>query len=193
MDVIKTSVSWGKNQNYTLTGYRSDMHKDTVKIRNVLAHLKLSFEILISDPNKKLLIHKDFSSVADPESGAFLTPGSGIRDKSRVGIRIRDKQPGSYFLELRTLFFGLKYLNSLMRIRDGKNSDPGWEKVGSGIGKNNPDPLHWIFPSIKPTYWVLRHEVYPPLPPPRRATFWIRPKGKKNLDLLKQFTSHHQI
>jgi hypothetical protein len=22
-------------------------------------------------------------------------------------------------------FFGLKYLNSLMRIRDGKNSDPG--------------------------------------------------------------------
>ncbi len=26
---------------------------------------------------------------------------------------------------LETIFLGLKYLNSLMRIRDGKNSDPG--------------------------------------------------------------------
>jgi hypothetical protein len=67
-------------------------------------------------------------------------PGSGIRDE----------QPGSYFLELRNHFFaflGLKYLNSLMRIRDpgsgmetvrirdGKKSDPG-----SGI--NIPDPQH---------------------------------------------------
>jgi hypothetical protein len=31
--------------------------------------------------------------------------------------------------------FPLKYLNSLMRIRD-----PGWKKVGSGI--NIPDPPH---------------------------------------------------
>jgi hypothetical protein len=40
-----------------------------------------------------------FSSVADPDpgSGAFLTPGSGIRDE----------QPGSYFLELRNHFFCL--------------------------------------------------------------------------------------
>jgi hypothetical protein len=35
------------------------------------------------------------SSVADPGSGAFLTPGSGIRDE----------QPGSYFLELRKTIF----------------------------------------------------------------------------------------
>jgi hypothetical protein len=28
-------------------------------------------------------------------------------------------------------------------IRDGKNSDPGWKKVGSGI--NIPDPQHWYF------------------------------------------------
>ncbi len=34
----------------------------------------------------------------------------------------------------------IKYLNSLMRIRDGDNSDPGWKKVGSGI--NIPDPQH---------------------------------------------------
>jgi hypothetical protein len=34
------------------------------------------------------------SSVADPGSGAFLTPGSGIRDEQR----------GSYFRELRDNF-----------------------------------------------------------------------------------------
>jgi hypothetical protein len=57
------------------------------------------------------------ASVADPDPGlgAFLTPGSGIRDgrKSASGSGIRDEQPGSYFLELRNHFFaflGLKYL-----------------------------------------------------------------------------------
>ncbi len=76
------------------------------------------------------------TSVADPD------PGSGIRclfdpwirDPGRVESKnpdpesgIRDEQPGTYFLELRNHFFGLKYLNSLMRIRDPgwKNSDPG--------------------------------------------------------------------
>jgi hypothetical protein len=60
--------------------------------------------------------------------------GSGIR-LFTSGSGIRDEQPGSYFLELRNNFLGLKYLNSLMRIRDGKNSDPGsgLEKVGSDI------------------------------------------------------------
>jgi hypothetical protein len=75
-------------------------------------------------------------------------PGSGMN------------HPGSYFLELRNHFFGLKYrvlkfldadLGSGMeknsdprsgmeksRIRDRKKSDPG-----SGIGKNIPDPQHW--------------------------------------------------
>ncbi len=48
--------------------------------------------------------------------------------KSASGSGIRDEQPGSYFLELRNHFFGLKYLNSLMRIRD-----PGWRQFGSGI------------------------------------------------------------
>jgi hypothetical protein len=77
-----------------------------------------------------------YSSVADPDpaSGDFLTPGSGIRDE----------QPGSYFLQFRNHFFGLKYikyLNSLMRIRD-----PGWKKVGSGI--NIPDPQHCFIPVL---------------------------------------------
>ncbi len=61
-----------------------------------------------------------------------------IRDgrKSASGSGIWDEQPGSYFLELRNHFFaflGLKYLNSLMRIRD-----PGWKSVGSGIRDKHP-------------------------------------------------------
>jgi hypothetical protein len=56
----------------------------------------------------------------DPESGAFLTPESGIRTRIIFYKQI----------------FGLKYLNSLMRIRD-----QGWKKFGFGIldGKNS-DP-----------------------------------------------------
>jgi hypothetical protein len=86
------------------------------------------------------------SRVADPDPGlgAFLTPGSGIRDarKSASGSGIRDEQPGSYFLELRNHFFaflGLKYLNSL-RIRDPRSGmetvrirDPGSEMEKSRI------------------------------------------------------------
>jgi hypothetical protein len=86
--------------------------------------------------------------------GAFLTPGSGIRDgrKSASGSGIRDEQPGSYFLELRNNFFaflGVKILKFFDEdrdpgwrqfesgIRDGKKSDPG-----SGI--NIPDPQHCL-------------------------------------------------
>jgi hypothetical protein len=49
--------------------------------------------------------------------------------KSGSGSGIRDEQPGSYLLELRNHFFGLKYLNSLMWIRDGKKSNPGMGKT----------------------------------------------------------------
>jgi hypothetical protein len=48
----------------------------------------------------------------------------------KSGIRIRDEEPGSYFRELKKRYFGLKYLNSLMWIRD-----PGWKKFGSGMEK----------------------------------------------------------
>ncbi len=44
---------------------------------------------------------------------------------------------GSYFLELKNHFFGLKYTNSLMRIRDGVSSDPG-----SGMGKSRIRDKH---------------------------------------------------
>ncbi len=73
-------------------------------------------------------------SVADPGpgSGAFLTPGSGIRDgqKSASGSGIWDEQPGSYFLELRNHFFWVKTLKFFdadpgSGIRDGDSSDPG--------------------------------------------------------------------
>jgi hypothetical protein len=69
-----------------------------------------------------------------------LTPW--IRDEEKVRIRIRDEQSGSYFLELRNHFLGLKYLNSLMLIRDEKIRirDLGWKKVRSGI--NIPGPQH---------------------------------------------------
>jgi hypothetical protein len=39
---------------------------------------------------------------------------------------------------LETVFFGLKYFNSLMRIRGGKNSDLGWKKFGTGIWDKHP-------------------------------------------------------
>ncbi len=94
-----------------------------------------------------------FFSVADPNTnpgfGAFLIPGSGIPGK---GKKNQDPDPGwrtqiiLYFHEPRNHFFGLKYLSSFMRIRDGKNSDPGWKKISDqGTGINIPDPQHWFF------------------------------------------------
>ncbi len=58
--------------------------------------------------------------------------GSWIRDLGPFG-----PLPGSYFRELRNHFFVLKYLNSLIRIRNAKNSDPV-----SGI--NIPNPQQWL-------------------------------------------------
>ncbi len=59
-------------------------------------------------------------------------------------LRIWDEQPGSYFRELKKHFFGFKYFNSLMRIRDGKIRirDLGRKKFGTWI--NIPDLQHWL-------------------------------------------------
>ncbi len=67
-------------------------------------------------PASKPAEKKVGTSVADPDpgSGAFLTPGSGMGRKSASGSGIRDEQPGSYFLELRNFFLGLKYPGSGM-------------------------------------------------------------------------------
>jgi hypothetical protein len=53
--------------------------------------------------------------------------------KSVSGSRMNNPDHISESLE--TIFWGLKYLNSLMRIRDGRNSYPP-------SGKNIPDPQH---------------------------------------------------
>jgi hypothetical protein len=47
-------------------------------------------------------------------------------------IRIRDEQPGSYFRELRIIFW-VKILKFTDVDPGWKNSDPGWKKFGSGI------------------------------------------------------------
>jgi hypothetical protein len=93
----------------------------------------------------------------DPGSGAFLAPGSGIRDPvlfwppdpgSGIGKNpepwsvIQDEQWTSRIIFVKTQFqfLGLKYLNSwmLIRIRDHVNPWSGKEKIGFGIrgGKN---------------------------------------------------------
>jgi hypothetical protein len=100
---------------------------------------KRLFQYYIGSGSAALTYSIGNNSVADPD------PRLG------ASIRIRDEQPGSYCLELRIHFFtfwGLKYLSSLMRIRD-----PGLRQFGSGIrdGKKSdpgsgidiPDPPHW--------------------------------------------------
>ncbi len=76
----------------------------------------------------------------DPGSGAFFTPGSGMGKKwgSGSGMNNLDHIPES----LETIFWvkTLKFLwceseMEKIRIRDGKNSDPGWKKFWSGMEK----------------------------------------------------------
>ena len=62
------------------------------------------------------------TSFADPGLGAFLIPGSGIRDE----------QPGSYFLELRNHFFGF-FGVKILKFFD---EDPGWRQFGSRMEKS---------------------------------------------------------
>jgi hypothetical protein len=52
--------------------------------------------------------------------------------KSGAGSELRDEQPGSYFLELRNHFWGLKFFDAdpgsgmeKIWVQDGKNSDQG--------------------------------------------------------------------
>jgi hypothetical protein len=98
--------------------------------------------------------------IRDPVPFWPLDPGSGIGKKS--GFNNPD-HTSEQFLEL-------KYLNSLIWIRDGKKSripDPGWKNVGSGM--NVPD-LHTAIPNylkltlpgtmlirlgVKPCSWLM--------------------------------------
>ncbi len=64
--------------------------------------------------------------IRDPVPFWPLDPGSGMGKKSGSGSGMNNPDHISESLE--TIFLGLKYLNSLMRIRD-----TGWKKIGSGI------------------------------------------------------------
>ncbi len=100
-------------------------------------------------------IKGDNTSVAEPD------PGSGM-NKSGSGSGMNSLDHISDSLET---IFGLKYFNPLMRIRDGKSSDPGWEKFRSGI--NIPDPQHWIIHVRLCCRWGCRAQPIPhwqPLP-----------------------------
>jgi hypothetical protein len=98
--------------------------------------------------------------IRDPGLGAFLTPGSGVGESRHPDPGSGMNNPDHFFKSLETillLFWGLKYLNSLMRIRD-----PGWRQFGSGIrdgkksdpgsGINIPDLPHWIFIALPKFY-----------------------------------------
>ncbi len=61
--------------------------------------------------------------VADLGSFAFLTLGSGMGKNSGSGSGMNNQD--HIFERLRNQIFGLKNLNSLMRIWDGKYLDPG--------------------------------------------------------------------
>ncbi len=70
-----------------------------------------------------------FVGVADPGSGAFLTPGSGMINPDRIS---RANKP-IFWVKTLKLFDG--YPGSGMeniRIRDGKHSDPGWKTLDPG-------------------------------------------------------------
>jgi hypothetical protein len=68
---------------------------------------------------------------------------------------------------LKTIF-GLKYLNSFRRIRDGKNLDPGW-KFGSAIRNKHPgsatlltqDPNLWMETGHFSTLFSLLDSPFP--------------------------------
>jgi hypothetical protein len=63
-------------------------------------------------------------------SRLFQCCGSGIRDgrKSASGSGMNNPDHIFRARKIFLLFWGLKYINSLMRIRD-----PGWRPFGSGI------------------------------------------------------------
>jgi hypothetical protein len=84
------------------------------------------------------------TSVADPGSGAFFTPGSGMGEKSGSGSGMNN--PDHIFESLETIFW--------VKILKFFDADSVWKKFGSGIqgGKNSdpgsglniPDPQHWL-------------------------------------------------
>jgi hypothetical protein len=71
----------------------------------------------------------------DLDSGGpktYRSGGSGsatLVESQHPDQGFRMNNPDHIFYRLKTIFFWLKYFNSLMRIRDGDSSDPGWKKL----------------------------------------------------------------
>ncbi len=91
-------------------------------------------------------------SVADPDpgSGTFLTSGSGIRKGKKSDLGSGINIPDHFSKSLET-FLGLKYVNSLMRIRISDPEyfwpwirDPASKNMDQGFGINIPDPQHCV-------------------------------------------------
>jgi hypothetical protein len=101
------------------------------------------------------------SSVADPNpgSGAFLTPGSGMgRESQHSDPGSGMNNPDHNFSSLESIFWGLKYLNSLMRILG-----PGWRQFGSGMEKSRIRDKHpGSATLIRKSYKQLRAETVAP-------------------------------
>jgi hypothetical protein len=133
-------IFWQPTRNFFFTGQTKMGLSPSIVL--VLRNLQLSRKFL--DP---LFLGQVSYSVADTD------PGCGIRFLFDSWIRdpgwVKNQDPSSgsgsemnnpdHIFKSLDQYFKSKYLNSLMRIRDGKNSDPGW-KFGSGI--NIPDPQH---------------------------------------------------
>ena len=86
----------------------------------------------------------------DPGSGAFLTPGSGIRDGYKSGFGSGMNNPNHSSASLETIFWVKihKFFDAdpgsgmeEIQIRDGKNSEAGWKNFGSEI--KIPDAQDW--------------------------------------------------
>jgi hypothetical protein len=56
------------------------------------------------------------NGIRDPRSGAFMTPGFGIRDGKKIRIEIRNKHFGSYFQEMSNNFWGLKLKIKILKF-----------------------------------------------------------------------------
>jgi hypothetical protein len=122
-------------------------------------------EVVSSSPVR---LQPDSEPEEEEEGAGSSAPGSPAPSEPKRRKKVPDYM--SYSLET---IFGLKYLNSLMRIRDPgwKHSDPGsgMEKFGSGIldGKkvvsgirdNIPDPQRWLkFKSLAAVH-LCTHEI----------------------------------
>jgi len=91
-------------------------------------------------------------SVPDPGFGAFLSPGSGIRDEQKT--RIIFPRPLKQFFGL-LKFFDANLGSGMEKIRI---RDPGWKKFGSRIRDKHPGSATLVVcaVSVPVVYYVYR-------------------------------------